>query len=284
MTFDGDPTNPDHAPAADLIDALRRQDDRLVLFHGTGEPIEGPLRGGGYDGLLWTAREAAIAQQYIPRSGIVAILTAPDRFTLDRHVKPGLHSIEYRIACSLFGGKLEGVEYDRFGTAVSWPIPDGWPTYRDVYDHIENDLGYTPRGGIFNLSTSLDGSEETIHPADWLRPGHLFATLADHLSFRDLRRGDEGDLTDLEYHDHRAFAQAEADGYDGVIINDFAQTDLGNYGHVSYGINATGLAKLTFVRTEATHLPLEGGALPRSTPALEALMDAFPDQTVAMRV
>lgn len=97
-----------------------------------------------------------------------------------------------------------------------------------------------------------------------------------------VRRGDDGDLTDLEYHDHPAFARAQSAGYDGVIINDFAQTNVGNFGHVSCGINANGLRKLDFLRIDATHYPLANGSLPRTTPAVETFLASIQDQRPAL--
>jgi len=56
------------------------------------------------------------------------------------------------------------------------------------------------------------------------------------LRILDISEG-EGDLLNLQYHKLDSFQQAKQDGYDGVKIDDFAQSEtFGNYGHSSIGL------------------------------------------------
>lgn len=56
------------------------------LFHGTAEEIDGDLRGGGYDKVLWHANNPAAAQSYIPESGSRVVVPrhwGSDRISID---------------------------------------------------------------------------------------------------------------------------------------------------------------------------------------------------------
>ncbi len=145
------------------------------------------------------------------------------------------------------------VEMDAHDQLKTWRYPDGWPTITECVQWLQNEMGYRWNDDRHQLPIKcrfVDGVE-TLMPADWFLPGTLLVTLSDGLSFRDLRNGREGDLTNLEYHQYDRFSLAARDGADGVIINDFAQTDEGNIGHVSYGLTTHALSKLDWLSIPA---------------------------------
>jgi len=251
-----------------------------VLFHGTAEPFDGPLKPGP-DGLLWTAKSPVIAQQYIPRAGIETLVSVPLAYELRERVKPRQHDALYKIACLIAGDEITDVERDANGNLVSWAVPKGWPTYADVIRHIEDDLGYKAENDVYVISTQLgDGGDETYLPAGWKMSGRLYMTLAEGLILKDIRQGGEPDLTVKEHNNFGGFRKAEKEGYDGVIINDFAQTDLyGNFGHRSYGLNEAGLKKVEWVSIPASRYLLEDAhPMPITTPDVDQWLASVIDR------
>lgn len=221
------------------------------LFHGTCEPLEGPLRPGGYDGVLWTAETSTIAQTYIPRSGGSTYVSL-SKYQLDERVTPSQTNPLYTIA-KMIGPEARDVQYDATGRATSWIVPDGYARNADVVRYIEEVLGYRNRDTIGDFRYELltngwnkDTKEHRIVPADFRIPGSLIIVegFAD-MRFLDLSRG-ESDLTDLQYHLLTTFRRAEAEGYHGVVIDDFAQAEphWGNLGHRSIGFFAHALPAL----------------------------------------
>lgn len=84
----------------------------------------------------------------------------------------------------------------------------------------------------------------------------IIITLKKDFKFYDNTMGGSigGDLTDLEYHKVGMFREVEKRGYDGIIINDFAQSeDMGNYGHKSYGIFSNSLSDVSIEYIDAQH-------------------------------
>jgi hypothetical protein len=68
----------------------------------------------------------------------------------------------------------------------------------------------------------------------------------------------EGDLLDLDYHKINIFRSAEREGYDGIKINDFAQSEIwGNLGHTSIGLFDSSLSKFRWVTIPATNYDWE---------------------------
>jgi hypothetical protein len=50
----------------------------------------------------------------------------------------------------------------------------------------------------------------------------------------------EGDLTDVQYNEFDFFEELERRGFDGLLIDDFAQSEeWGNFGHLSVGLFAS---------------------------------------------
>jgi hypothetical protein len=217
-----------------------------LLFHGSGEPWEGsPVIGG--DDIFWTSKSAVIAQQYIPAAGSTALVRSPSSYEMDRHIRPD-EAFWSAIAARVAGASCVDVEYNKHGRLLSWRYPQNWPTYRQCVEWMKTELGYDmAENDMVEVKCFWEGNEERFMPASWKLQGSLLVTLSDDLKWRDLRLGQESDLMDLEYHQYEAFRQASNDGIDGVIINDFAQTDGGNVGHRSYGLTKNGLESREWV-------------------------------------
>jgi hypothetical protein len=252
-----------------LIEGSARGVFQGLLFHGSGEPWDGDPRPGG-DGIFWTADSPVIAQQYIPASGGSVFVSMPFEHRLSEMAPPDRHSFWNMAARQMTGLQCLDVEYDESGMPRSWRYPQGWPTLAECVAWLRDDLGYdlhdpnTPTA----VKCSFEDGKETLMSADWYIQGTLLVTLSDGLEWRDLRSGEEGDLMDLEYHRYGDFAQAERDGVDGVIINDFAQTDEGNLGHVSYGLTSHGLANRDWLEIPAIRHPYTVGRTDDLTEAI----------------
>jgi hypothetical protein len=239
-----------------------------LLFHGTCEAFDLPPRGGGYDGLVWTATAPTVAQTYIPVAGSQSMLSAPDRFRLGERVRPDPNSTWTTVARQM-GFAPNDVEMDDVGRLLSWSVPNGWPTYGEAAAFVAG-LGYDLVDSPWVSIDRRDGVECVLR-ADWRLPGRLLVTVADGLDLADLRRGSEGDLGDLEYHDHGLFAAARRAGKDGVTINDFAQTRRwGNVGHVSHGIFPEVAARLPWIEVPASRFEWTDSLAVTTTPEFEA--------------
>lgn len=101
------------------------------------------------------------------------------------------------------------------------------------------ELGYEPleKGYEENYQWKLKKSENEILPGDYRRKGQLYIIKPKRkMKLYDMAMGNEPDLTERQYHELDTFDWAMQNGYDGVKINDFAQTEShGNIGHISYG-------------------------------------------------
>lgn len=230
------------------------------LFHSSGEPFdEKDLRGGGYDGIVWTTTDSAISQTYIPVSG-AKIYTQTSSF-LTPSKNPAVTDIQKKI----------GLEYGD----ITWGRGDRAESYRilknpfanieknDDYtynatplkakvinDYLMNVLGYKPtsEGYDNNFQWTIKMEGDKFVPADYKMKGKLFILIPNQdLTIYDMTYGGsiEGDLTDLDYHKTDFFDKLKEKGYDGVKINDFAQSsDQGNFGHTSIGLFNQALPKV----------------------------------------
>lgn len=249
------------------------------LYHGSGEPFDDPLRVGGYDEVLWTARDQRIAKSYIPTSGS-AILVTPK--CLMRPIRSTPHQkLQNDIGIPFDYTKVEWESYGdraRSYTVPQWmySIPlDQLPTtgsqaYRvseeviaqRIINYLEGVLGYEPYQKAYHVTDvvyklKVDDSY-TVMPNDWHMPGRLF-TLTANVPIRiyDMRVGSEPDQTDLQYHQIDRMHRLRDAGYDGVIIWDFAQVSTGsetnNYPHSSIGIFEGSVHKFDITYEEAEH-------------------------------
>lgn len=244
------------------------------LFHGTGEAIDTPLKPGGYDGVLWTAQWPSIAQSYIPAAGSTFLVAKAMPYEENQRVAPNRFSEVYNCLVKHWFGFTDAhtqPERDPGGIARSYRIPPGYPTYGDI-EQKARELGYDDGRGYFEIKVSIGPGGETVPlPADYRKQGRLFVTLREGLRFADIRQASEGDLTAVEYHNHTGFRAAEDSGYDGVIINDFAQTDTyGNFGHLSYGLFSQAAKSTRFVGTDSLRAEPVKGA-----PTTEAFAELF---------
>lgn len=120
------------------------------------------------------------------------------------------------------------------------------------YKHTGYDDNYNLN---FGWKISIDNDQ--LQPADYRTQGRLII-ITPKRNFKILdttnRGRREGDLTDLDYHKHDWFEQAQKNGYDGIKINDFAQsTDMGNVGHTSIGLFQNTLRDVNAEEIQAQH-------------------------------
>lgn len=237
----------------------REEIKKHLLFHGTCEPIEGPLRGGGYDNVLWCAETPAVAQNYIPESGIVSYLCKPRSFRRKDILRP--EGIWLNIAKQM-GFEPEDLEY-RGRDLVGWRWKgDNWPTWQSAIDYLENELGYEAGSDdVYALKTGFVDEVEVVFPADYKKKGQLFIIYGrEKLNIFDLSANSEPDLSDPQYHYHKLFRALEHKGYDGIKIWDWAQSKTwGNVGHKSIGLFKPALAKITYESIPAVNFDWKEG-------------------------
>lgn len=133
---------------------------------------------------------------------------------------------------------------------------------REYVNNKLSDLGYEP---INNTNSSnkqwlfLFDSSVLLKPNQKAQGRLLTITLKKDMIFYDLTNGgdSEGDLTDLDYNKLELFNKINKSGFDGVKINDFAQSDeYGNVGHVSYGFFKKSI-KYLHIEEEYTQHPIK---------------------------
>lgn len=250
--------NPDR-----VLDALSRctsfEDVRGagILFHGTCESLEGPLRGGGYDGVFWTASQPSIAQAYIPKAGISTWIRVPKDWEKKDFIRPSLHSDPVTAwACHKTGVTLEDldIETDALGRTSSWSIPTGWPRQEDVISWMER-LGYEVGGSEsweVSMARNISGDYEVM-PADWKMPGHLVIALP-HPDFRIWDPSwSESELGNANHNRVTDFARFTSSKRDAFRMQDLLQSDfMGNVGHEAIGILPSGLERLDWIAIPAT--------------------------------
>jgi hypothetical protein len=219
------------------------------LYHGTIEPFEGEeLRPGG-DGLAWFADKSGIARNYIPNSGGKVLLSVPEdaRMLSPGNPRPDETRLEFIRAM----GYEAHIETDARGEIRSWRYTkiggDGKGvrlTGKDLREYIEKEYGYKPQGKFNPYFEMRVHDGRTLKAGEQIE-GRLFTIEATRpLKLYDMT-GSEGDLTDPQHLRYTAFKRLEKQGYDGVRINDFGQSEHhGNYGHVSYGLFPRGLKKI----------------------------------------
>lgn len=227
------------------------------LFHGTAEPFDGAPAPGGYDGVLWTASSSTIAQSYIPASGSSSCYSFSK--AADELVPPDKHSTSWALAQQM--GYDADVVYDAIGRAQTWRMRPRLVRHGEIHDYVRS-LGYEPSSsGVAWLKNELvripDAAGQMkptfqFRRADWNMQGRLFILSG----FRSMRFANiaeaEGDLTNVQYHELGLFRELEAQGFDGVVINDFAQTEnWGNLGHLAFGFFAAAARRLSFTSIPA---------------------------------
>ncbi len=202
----------------DLMSEAETSEDamRLFFYHGSLEVLEGDPREGG-DGLFWCAPTPAIAQCYIPAAGSECFL-AMSGYQLRERVQPSQFNDWYGLVKAM-GLESPDVEWGPDGTAKSWVIPDGYPTYGDVCDWIEGHLGYGnvstyPNDRQYRIKTSyLSGNDSIYLPASHKSQGSLLVVNGlKELRFLDMATGREGNLQDPAHNRYDWFERAAAEG------------------------------------------------------------------------
>ncbi len=118
--------------------------------------------------------------------------------------------------------------------------------YRKEWKHYESYLKLFLTQKLKNLGyevandsvkrVKINGKDEIL-PADKSTVGRVLkVTCGRDFKFYNQAYGKEADLMDLDYHKVDLFRQKESEGFDGIVINDFAQTSkYGNMEHISFG-------------------------------------------------
>lgn len=229
-----------------------------MLFHGTGAMFDDPPRPGS-DGLFWCALDPATAQNYIPATG-GKVFAGFSSYEKNQSVAPHQNDPFFSIALSLSDAAPSDVQRDFRGRATSYRIPKGWPTYQDVGKHIEEVLGYENQhqgSGSHRYALRSTGWDAvlqlpTIVHNDYREVGQLLIIEGfEHLRLLDISTG-EGDLSNPQHSKLRLFAQARAQGYDGMVIDDFCQSEnWGNVGHTAVGFFDHAIPDLTIHAIDA---------------------------------
>lgn len=247
-----------------------------IFYHGTSEPIQGNLRIGGYDSILWTSKNELIARSYIPIGGRFNISNdLPVRLRFAN--KYDIDNNNYTLA--FFGLEIpeESFKLDDIGKVSYYILPKSHPFYgKSILDKLklfddilQNKFGLTPeKVGDLRL---YDGDKYHTYPEYQYRiithnnkiqhggqyiKGKLYKLVAkEDLLIHDYRKSTESDLTNLEYHDLDGFNKINSlKKYDGILINDFAQSDsFGNIAHISFGFFKDSINKFSYSFIESSH-------------------------------
>jgi hypothetical protein len=213
------------------------------LFHGTGEPIHGDLRGGGFDNVFWTAQDPEIAQMYIMGWGTRTV-PKPYGYDMEQTIRP-----EQGFTNSLLnqmGAKYTVHKEDHMGRATEYSFDgayESWPRKKDMVSFLAG-LGYKYDDGKPYYYVFI-AENDRILPASYVPQGELYILLGkSDLNIYDYTNS-MGDLMDPDYLKVSLFKKVMEAGYDGIKINDYAQSkNWGNLGHVSVGLFPSGLQKL----------------------------------------
>ncbi|MFZ3482218.1 hypothetical protein [Sphingomonas sp. 3-13AW] len=224
----------DHLRAAETPRTAARD----LLFHGTIEPFDGPLRATCWERLLWFAEEPEIAQSYCAQSGS-EVLTGFASYSLDDFFIP--HSSFHETIFSAMGFNVAHMEAERnrYGRMDSYRVLDNHPSNRDAKNFLER-LGYTFDGETAWIKVRLrEGGQDEIMPASWKTKGRLFiAQRPKDLRLYDLQSTEDGGLTGRQWMRTDLFEELATSGdWDGIIIDDINQSKkLGHFGHRSIGL------------------------------------------------
>ncbi len=239
-----------------------------TLYHATMEKFDYQKpRGGGFDEIFWTTYSEKIAKTYIPMSGLVQWVTTGSI------IKPTTDLLIQNLQ------KVLGIEYDasRFkvdqsGQVVSWY---GAKIFNDpklmnneelkcsiVNEKMKSILGHEQDGSGCYCRWKIRYDRNYMpQKADFREKGTLLTiTTTKDMKIYDMTYGGqlEGDLTNVDYNKIKDFRKAEQNGYDGVQINDFAQSNnLGNVNHVSVGLFKHSLNNIKIETSEVFHEDLD---------------------------
>ncbi len=255
------------------------------LYRGIGEPTIHPHGANLIEGVLWLTESKTFARTYIPTSPSSTFVSLKRLSHPPQRPNDSLVAIQRQL-----GIEFKNVKYDQSYELRSYDFPDiymklmadqSWPEEKnfaiksEYYNakhewskegqrRLENyivaklrDMGYEPESkGLDRYYKLKYNHDDTIIPNEYVEGTLLTFEVTQPLRLYDFTEGGkrEGDLTDLDY--HKDFGAAKQAGFDGVKINDFAQTDIeGNVGHTSIGIFGRALPKVKEIGREATTHP-----------------------------
>jgi len=216
------------------------------LFHGTIEPLEGAMRTGG-DQVLWFADSPAIAQLYIPRSGLMTVAQSSNIALPSKNEE--IQAIQDKIGLHF---DLDEVTWDPIDRPKSYLLPEDWNRdHRDRTRAVEERLealGYEGEGRPGWRSYRFHFHDDVLLPPGGVAEG----TLCVATPLRDMqlypRATGEGSLMDPQHLEWGLFEKVRASGYDGIMIDDYAQSEKwGNLGHLSVGLFSEAIEDVEWV-------------------------------------
>lgn len=279
-----------------LIEALIQEEDLVLivqagtkLYHGSGEDFDPKDLGvGGYDNILWTTTNSVIARSYIPVSGMSIMLSTD-------HIRQPNESKDIQQLQRMLGIEYDysKVKWEHNRAVSYYPAPlfekmfpreeyqseeigyggkpfiytDSGKRNADINEYINSrlkEMGYDPMnrasyGNDYSWRIKVDRGK--VLRGDEMSQGRLFIIQPkEDLRILDTTMGGkiEPDLSNVDYHRHDWFQQAEQEGYDGIRINDFAQVHgHGNVGHTSIGFFKETLSKLKWTVQEGVSHPAD---------------------------
>jgi len=245
-----------------------------VLYHGTIESYDTrQIAGGGSDNIFWTASKPILARMYIPSKesstsfSIRHLLYNQDyekerqSLGITQAVQNKAYEIDHEAYKKLKYWDDLNKEFNRrfkeMDSAGQYEMPqkfwDDWgeaennaieakKNWRSSETLLKNyairklkNLGYKVEGDY--VTDVVKDAEGNLLPANTKSVGKVLKVLCQRdFKFFNMALGREGDLTEPQHTMYSQFQNIENAGYDGVVINDFAQSDfMGNYGHIAYG-------------------------------------------------
>ena len=233
------------------------------LFHSTIEDFNiHDLKVGSYDSILWTTKESAISQTYIP------ISSSKIKLDVNSIIYPSKDQMIQKIQKELeIIYTYSDVEFDIYGNYKSFSYPkvnfeldedNFFDELRNLINNkLINEYNYIPISKEYNNNNSYTlymNAESKLLKGDEREKGRLFIMNPTiDLKIYDISKS-EGDLQNLQYHKIDLFRDIENRGFHGVKINDFAQIeDMGNFGHESYGLFSSTIKYLNIESIIAEH-------------------------------
>lgn len=255
-----------------------------ILYHGTGESFDiRKTHTSGYDDVFWTTDDLMIARTYIPSKGSY-LNTSVDSIIKDEQnegIRKSL-GLTPKIREMAWKKQEEGYkkliywenkhkefqsQYKKFGSKKEFDEDffNQWIDAENNYKKAQKELkwsedylrmfviykmktfGYEPTSlNSYFTHISTDDSGNLL-PRKTKHIGSVLKVICNRdFKFYNYAYGKEGDLMDVDYHKVDLFRKIESAGYDGIIINDYAQSDYhGNYGHLGIGFFKSSIKDLT---------------------------------------
>lgn len=229
-----------------------------LLFHGTCEAIDGPLRGGAYDGVFWCAETPSVAQAYIPRAGIIRCLAMPNTSQADEPLRPTEPDDPVMTwALERAGATWDDLDVERDPQRTrsirSWRNLPGWPDHAALEAWISDELGYgRPVSRIWPvLCDRDDAGKQIFRPSNWSMPGQLYVLHVPDLKIEPAPWSPEM----MAYKPHNRlddFPRFAREGLEAFSMHDQLQSDeQGNVGHRSIGLLSGALGRAEWIAIPA---------------------------------